>query len=204
MYHPIEIATSMFKPTMQAPGFTLAELLIVLMLLGEIATFTIPKVITAQQTSRFNAVAKEDISAISAAYTKVQAAGAVTTNTSLGDITQYLNYVATDTSSTIDSFTGSGSGTCTSTMFCLRMHNGSIIRYRTDASFGGTSTTHGLWFHIDPDGVYSGTTDGPGKLMLGFIYYNGRIADGASIPASTNTYSNYTATSTYTPAWFSW
>lgn len=185
-------------------GFTLAELLIALMILGVIATFTIPKIIISQQTSRFNAVAKENISAISAAFTQAQHLGAVTTNTTLGAITQYLNYVSLDSSSNIDGFTGTGLGTCTSTLICLRMHNGSIIRYRTDASFGGTSTTHGLWFHIDPDGVYSGTTDGPGKLMLGFIYYNGRVIDGANIPATTNTFGSYTASTTYTPDWFSW
>ncbi|MCE3234370.1 MAG: hypothetical protein K0Q50_550 [Vampirovibrio sp.] len=108
-------------------GFTLAELLIALMILGVIATFTIPKIIISQQTSRFNAVAKENISAISAAFTQAQHLGAVTTNTTLGAITQYLNYVSLDSSSNIDGFTGTGSGTCTSTLICLRMHNGSII-----------------------------------------------------------------------------
>lgn len=77
-------------------GFTLAELLISLMILGLIATFTIPKILITQQTLRFNAVAKEDISAISAALTQAQYMGTLTTNTTIGDITQYLNYVSLD------------------------------------------------------------------------------------------------------------
>lgn len=40
-------------------GFTLAELLIALTILGVIATFTIPKILTAQQASTYNAIAKE-------------------------------------------------------------------------------------------------------------------------------------------------
>lgn len=46
-------------------GFTLAELLISLAILGVIATFTIPKVISAQQNQQKTAVLKETIAAIS-------------------------------------------------------------------------------------------------------------------------------------------
>lgn len=47
-------------------GFTLAELLIALMILGEIATFTIPKILSAQTNGRKNAIFKETISTLSA------------------------------------------------------------------------------------------------------------------------------------------
>lgn len=46
-------------------GFSLAELLLVLLILGNIATFTIPKVLSAQQSSQKEAVIKETIAALS-------------------------------------------------------------------------------------------------------------------------------------------
>jgi prepilin-type N-terminal cleavage/methylation domain-containing protein len=46
-------------------GFTLAELLIALAILGEIATFTIPKILSSQQNSQRIAVFKETIGALS-------------------------------------------------------------------------------------------------------------------------------------------
>lgn len=50
-----------------AKGFSLAELLIALLILGEIATFTIPKILSAQADSRKMAILKETLSALSAA-----------------------------------------------------------------------------------------------------------------------------------------
>ncbi len=45
-------------------GFTLAELLIALLILGEIATFTIPKILSAQQNGSKKAVIKETIATL--------------------------------------------------------------------------------------------------------------------------------------------
>ena len=44
---------------MKPQGFTLAELLIALTILGVIAIFTIPKVLQSQQDTRYSAAAKE-------------------------------------------------------------------------------------------------------------------------------------------------
>ena len=46
-------------------GFSLAELLLALLILGQIATFTIPKVLSAQESSQRKAVFKETISTYS-------------------------------------------------------------------------------------------------------------------------------------------
>lgn len=45
-------------------GFTLAELLISLLILGEIATFTIPKILSAQQNGSKKAIIKETVATL--------------------------------------------------------------------------------------------------------------------------------------------
>jgi prepilin-type N-terminal cleavage/methylation domain-containing protein len=52
-------------------GFTLAELLIALAILGEIATFTIPKILSSQQNGTNKAKAKEAFSMVSSAYNSI-------------------------------------------------------------------------------------------------------------------------------------
>ena len=49
-------------------GFTLAELLIALAILGVIATFTIPKILDSGTDSKRNAIAKEIAATVSGAY----------------------------------------------------------------------------------------------------------------------------------------
>lgn len=49
-------------------GFTLAELLIALLILGALATFTIPKLLNGQQDSRRKAIFRETITSIAAVY----------------------------------------------------------------------------------------------------------------------------------------
>lgn len=148
-------------------GFTLAELLIALSILGVIATFTIPKILASQQTQQYNAVAKENIGAMISAYQQLKTNGLLSTSTTYGAFTPYLNYVAADTSGiwSMDSVPTMGTITCNASNYaCLKMHNGSMIGYRVDVSFGGSNTTNAIHFVIDPDGrVTDGTTNGPGK-----------------------------------------
>ena len=48
-------------------GFTLVELLVSLLIVGEIATFSIPKIIFNSQNAQYRAVTKEAASAVAAA-----------------------------------------------------------------------------------------------------------------------------------------
>lgn len=74
-------------------GFTLAELLISLAILGVIATFTIPKILSSQQNGQYNAEAKEVASMISGAYQAYSLNNTVSGSTTLGALTPYMNYV---------------------------------------------------------------------------------------------------------------
>jgi prepilin-type N-terminal cleavage/methylation domain-containing protein len=162
-------------------GFTLAELLITLAILGIIATFTIPKLLAAQQTSAYNAKAKEAAAMVAAAYTLYGLSNTVNSSTRMGDLTPYFNYVLLNTTSTIDDKQTQGSLAC-STASCLLLHNGGIIRYSNNG-FAGTTTTNALEFFFDPNGTYGNTTNGPDKSVQMFLYYNGRLTTrGTSLP----------------------
>ncbi len=63
----------------QASGFTLAELLIALAILGIIAVFTIPKLLNAQADARNKALFKEDFALISGASATLMNRGLNTT-----------------------------------------------------------------------------------------------------------------------------
>lgn len=166
-------------------GFTLAELLIALAILGEIATFTIPKILMAQQSGKYNAIAKETIAMIANARQQAQLAGTLSTSTSMGDLTQYMNYVSVDTSTTLDMYPGTGvtTFTCSATFKCLRLHSGAmlIIDTTTMATFADAV--------LDPDGRQSSVQE---SLVI-LQYYSGR----------TTTYGDVGG-STYTPSWFSY
>lgn len=189
-------------------GFTIAELLISLAILSVIAVFTIPKIIGASTDSRFNAIAKEDIAALSGSIQNLKATGNMNASTKWSDIVAYLNYITLDSSgSLIDAQYSTTTYTCSSARTCIRMHNGSVIMYRTSISFGGTGNLNAMHVHIDPDGVVTngGTTDGPGKAVAVFFYYNGRVADEGNIDVNTqNNSATYNPNTGNVPPWFSW
>lgn len=191
-------------------GFTLAELLISLGILGLIAIFTIPKIISSQQNNQYNAIAKETAAMLSAALANYKATNTVTASTTAGALTPYMNYVKVDSTSQFDYENGSTTGDCGSgTDVCLRLHNGAILNYAPSSRFDGTNTTNAVYFYLDPDGVSSSTTNGPGKSILLWLYSNGSIKDVGNALSNTSTYfagstHTYNATPASVPAWFSW
>jgi prepilin-type N-terminal cleavage/methylation domain-containing protein len=179
-------------------GFTLVEVLISLLILAEIATFTIPKLIIGQQNATYKAKAKEVAGMVAAAYQQYQFKNSPVPSTAgIQDLTPYMNYVSTDSSTVIDNVQDAGFNTCGSGSadFCLRLHNGAIFRYGRSITynFGGTSPTDKTWFVMDPDGTSDGTTNGPGKAVAFYLYYNGRIS---SYGVANN--------SNQDPPWFTW
>ncbi len=159
----------------KATGFTLAELLIALAILGLIATFTIPNLLNTQQSGKFNAITKEAASMISQAHAQLQAQGKLTPNTPSSALTTSFNYVNVDTSGTlIDDISGNGSKTCNATTPCFRLHNGATLMNIAAETYT-TNGSNMLNFFVDPDGVYSGTTNGSGKSVNLYLLYNGRL-----------------------------
>ena len=72
-------------------GFTLAELLIALVILGVIATFTIPKVLSSQQSNQWKSQAKEVASMISGAYSVYQSENSASASTTTADLSPSMN-----------------------------------------------------------------------------------------------------------------
>ncbi len=190
----------------QASGFTLAELLIALAILGVIATFTISKILAAQQNGQYNSAAKDTLGAVSGAFSSMKLQGLVSANTKAADIFNYLNYLQYDTTSTIDTLHGGGTATCAASTPCIRLHSGAMLRAVNAMPFGGTSSTNIVLFELDPDGlVTDGTTNGPGKALKFALYYDGRMTDRDNVlPNSNNNGSLYDPSSGHLPPWFQW
>lgn len=183
-----------------ALAFTLAELLIALAILGVIATFTIPKVLQSQTDKKYTAMAKEAMSLFSGAYDAYRQQNTLSGNTKLSDVLSYVNYVSLSTIGNVN-YPNGGVALCSAAnKVCMQLHNGSVIRYDTVASFGGTGTTNAIPFYFDP----SGQQDNIASLQI-FLYYNGRIATAATIlPATCATLGCFNPGDYPDPPWFSW
>lgn len=194
-------------PLKRLKGFTLAEILICLLILGEIAVFTLPKILVVQQNQRYNATSKEAISAISEAYMLHKMTNGISSSTRFADITQYLNYVALDLLSVIDDQHAGGTVSCSGMAYggCLVLHNGARLRYN-GSMLNGTTTLNALDVWFDPDGTSDGTTNGPGKSVHFFIYADGKIRTRGSVEANTvNSGQTWASPNTnFDPPWFSW
>jgi prepilin-type N-terminal cleavage/methylation domain-containing protein len=153
-------------------GFSLAELLVALAVLGIIATFSIPKLLDSMGSSKTAAIAKETAAMIAGAYSEHKASVTAQANTRASDLTNYLNYVEVITSGSFptDPYDGVNLQDCSDTLPCLMLHSGAILQYDTGMTFGGTDATRALVFNVDPDG------DGNAAGRVTFIqFFNGRL-----------------------------
>lgn len=190
------------KSLKSSPGFTLAELLIALVILGVIATFTIPKILQAQQNQKYNAIAKETIAVVQAAYNNYKLTNTVDANTRPIDyLPNAINYVAIDTTSVIDAPPNAASATITCSAGanqCYRLHSGAILR-PSGCRFGGTTNLSYNSINIDPDGVLTGNQDSVEFV----IYFNGKMTSNSFVDSAATSSCGGADLST-DPVWFSW
>ena len=188
-------------------GFTLAELLIALAILGVIATFTIPKIMAGTQSSSNVAKGKEAAATISAAYQSAQLDNIISSTSKPSDLLPYMNYVSKITDGRlIDTVPGFTSRSCDAVTPCVSLHGGGILWFKDNYWFGGSTPLNVIEFDFDPDGTYSGSTaDSPGKSVQFTLYYNGLLTTrGQSKPNSCdNTGCLINPDASLDPSWFS-
>jgi prepilin-type N-terminal cleavage/methylation domain-containing protein len=198
-------------PCNSAKGFSIVELLITLGLIGILAAFTVPKVLspsTDTLNSKQSAMVKDVSFMISSAYEQYRMANAtVPTTLTPSTLTPYMNYVKLDTSgATIDGHPWASFRTCNSSNPCISLHNGGTLWFDNSNSFAGSNSTNAIVFVFDPNSAYSGSTsDSPGKGVQLYLYYDGVIRTRGQ--CRTNTCSSvacgFGAVAGYDPSWFS-
>ncbi|MDX2085002.1 MAG: type II secretion system protein [Candidatus Melainabacteria bacterium] len=192
---------------MKQQGFTLAELLIALAILGVIATFTVPKVLQSSTAHGFNAKAKETASAISALLLSKKNTGVINGNSSLALVMDEFQYVrkVTDGATQIDHVNSLGSLTCDASCPCYFLHNGAALWMCDSQNFAGTGANNAFFYILDPDGRYGGSTSGVSKSVCFVQYYQGRLTTMGELEGSmNNNWGTYWQQPTQTPEWFSW
>ena len=154
-------------------GFTLSELLVSLAVLGLIAAFAIPKVLTAVGNSSARAIGSELIATISQSYEALRADrnGSLARGTKAPDLVGKMNY---------RTLVG---GVAT-------FPNGGTITFNTADDFTD-GTTGVIGFNVDPDGTggqfgsASAYIANDGRFWLGYTDYGPSFAAGsAAVPAA--------------------
>lgn len=163
-------------------GFTLAEMLIALALIGVISALLIPKLLFSSNTDAKKVMVLQTASAITQAYQTFAMDNHVTAATSANDLRPQFNVVETLTAGNLDGSdvtntgTGDTSWSCAGAMTCVRMHTGAYVGY-WNGGFGGTTDLNSLWFLIDTDGSPSTNgraTNYDNSIWL-VLYRNGNI-----------------------------
>ncbi len=187
----------------RSKGFTLAELLIALAILGVIATFSIPKLLQAQANQQKMALAKEVAGSLSEALLLYKSRVGITPGVSnAADLFQYMNYLRLDTTSAVDAYPlFGGPFNCDVSNPCIRLFNGGLLRV-SDPSWSGTAATSAISFIFDPDGAVTGAND---SVNLS-LYADGTVRSRRYLKGSTEYATGVFRgpDSNGDPVWFSW
>jgi hypothetical protein len=154
---------------------------VALAIVGVVATYTIPKVLTAQSVSAYNAQTHEVVGMLAEAYQKHLQLGKVTVNTTPLDLIQYINHVRVMPSGTVidlnPNHVAGASWTCSATDVCLQLHTGGILMLQGGHPMTRLIPNEFLSAFYDPDGIYTGKADSAWLLL----YYTGRVSSGANL-----------------------
>jgi hypothetical protein len=104
----------------------------------------------------------------------------------------HLNYAQVLTSGAMTTPSSGSLVACSASHPCITTHVGSWIQYTAANTFGGTATTNGISFAIDPDGA-----NGASEPVQMYLYANERITtvgSGATAPTSSGAYAGTTVT----------
>lgn len=186
-------------------GFSLAELLITVAIVGVVAAFTVPKVLDSTNSStslsaKQTAMAREAAFMILSAYEQYKAVnGTIPESLRASDLTPYMNYAAVLPASTqLDAHANTGGtiSTCNATNntsqdgVCLSLHNGAALWADTLNRFAAPNSLNNrsvVYFRFDPNARYDGGNDGPGMAMQIALYPDGVIRSRANL-RSNSTY----------------
>lgn len=184
---------------MHRSGFTLSELLIALTLLGIIAAFTIPKVLTSFNGNTHNAKAKAAAFMIQAAYNDYQMENAPTQATKASHLTPFFNYVSVDTVNTYYGLCPVSVDCSALTGSCMRLGSGGMLTANDVTSFGSTSPTNAIPFSFFPE---KSTTES----IVFFLYYDGTLRTRNNVKDNTanSTFGDIDPTIVCDASWFSW
>lgn len=159
-------------------GFTLSELLVSLAVLGLIAAFAVPKVLTSVGNSTLLANAKEALSTISGSYEALKADYDGMIPTTLGNnlttgVPSKMSYAQIGTYTqgafgTVDAFAAAAA---VAGLNSVRFANNAIVTFDTRDTFvaGALGTIGRTVYNVDPDGT------GPNKGFTVILGYDGRV-----------------------------
>lgn len=156
-------------------AFTLAELLIALGILAVIATFSIPKILMSQQTSKKKAVFQETVAALNEAFVPACLSGQITEANVGSYIRNHLNAVKICTDSMNDGCWFGTDLVAQGHTEGVALHNGAVIAGLDDAVSGGNTGQDTLM--IDWDGSSGANLHGQDQMIVKAIITNATSTD---------------------------
>lgn len=154
-------------------GFTLAELLIALGILGVLATFTIPKMISSQQSTQKKAVFQETIATLNEAFVTGCLQNQITEANFGTYMRSRLNAVKLCSNSMADGCWFGTDLVGQSTTPGVILHNGAVVA-GLDDSVGGSGTDTIM---VDWDGSLGANLHGDDQIVLRAIINNSATTD---------------------------